>query len=351
MTLENEFRRCESLFEGIESSENVFESCETVRTCIAAVQSASLYSENEELDDVQTGVLKYLTLDYYLGVMLTKVPSIEARASSLSEARKSFEIFLTRVYRFNLLHSDEIKAFEAYFPGSTHSGKEEAVDDDSEGSSSSAMTKRVVPPSMTREMKISHFKREKECKSRIDYLKAKMRERVTRKSAAEEKDEEAMLAELELGDEEEELRELYLLQFSSYVRSTLHEISMLDQEMEILRHMEDTRASQPPLRGAEVEAAARARVSDSVWQDQTKRANILNLPGMPSSPSPQHESKGIEITKTGKGVNGQLLMQKEVVKAGVFRDSIAPPTMSLAEFGDMEKVSDLSTLVTKRSLQ
>ena len=50
------------------------------------------------------------------------------------------------------------------------------------------------------------------------------------------------------------------------------------------------------------------------------------------------ESRGIEITKTGKGVDGQLLMQKEIVKAGVFKDSIAPPTMSLAEFGDMEKV-------------
>lgn len=353
MSLETEYNRSSKLFEDVvegEGAEPLETSLEVLRGCIAAVQRASLYSENEELEDVQTGVLKYLYLDYFMGMMLTKVASIEARAASLSAARKSFEIFLSRAHRFKLMHTDEEKAFEMFFPGSTGTEREilsNGADDEEEASSSSSMTRKAAPPSITREMKIAKYKREKECKIRIDYLKKKVRERGQRKlktGGGDDKDEEAMLAELEVGDEEEELRELYLLQFASYVRGALDEISSIDQEIEILRHMERTRASQPPpMSAAEIEAAARARVPDSVWNDPTKRANILNLPGMPSVPTPIGESKGIEITKTGKGIDGQLLMQKEIVKAGVFKDSIAPPTMSLAEFGDMEKVRFLSS--------
>ena len=268
MSLESEFEKSLKVFENVVEGEgadlSLGESLEVLRACIATVQRASLYSENEHLEDVQTGVLKYLYLDYFLGMMLTKVTSIEARAASLSEARKAFEIFLSRAYRFRLMHVDEEREFEMHYPGSTGTEKEILNGDDEEASSSSSSgIRKSMPQSITREMKISKFKREKECKTRIDYLKKKEQERNQRnqkRGGGDDKDEELMLYELELGDEEEELRELYLLQFASYVRGTLDEISHIDTEMELLRHMERTRASQPPMRGAEVEAAARARV-------------------------------------------------------------------------------------------
>lgn len=44
---------------------------------------------------------------------------------------------------------------------------------------------------------------------------------------------------------------------------------------------------------------------------------------------------GLTVTKTYKQ-GGQLMLTKEVVKATVFGDRIAPPSMSLEEFADKE---------------
>ena len=342
---------------------DVLESCEFVRGCIAAVKSASVFSENEELDDVQTGVLKFFHLEYFLARMLTQVTSMDQRAACLSAAKKSLEMFLRRAFHFGLMHEDEVKTLEAFFPGSTDADVERREgEEEQEGYDEDAVVtaarKAYAPPPQSRDEKIAKFKREKECKQRIDYLQGKVRVRRARaaqassssssssgssSSSSSSSSEDDMLAELELGDEEEELRELYLLQFGSYIRGGLDELSLIGQELDMLRHMAQMRKNQPPARGAEAEAAARARVSESVWQDQVKRGNIMGLPGQASAPYPHGDSPGIEVTRTGKSVDGQLLMRKEVVKAGVFKDSMAPPTMSLAEFGDLEKVSSSSS--------
>jgi hypothetical protein len=369
MALEQNFVKASELFEvlvnrGNDRGIDVLESCEFVRGCIAAVKSASVFSENEELDDVQTGVLKFFHLEYFLARMLTQVTSMDQRAACLSAAKKSLEIFLRRAFHFGLMHEDEVKTFEAFFPGSTDADverragdkeeEEEGQEEYNEDAVVATATKAYAPPPQSRDEKIAKFKREKECKQRIDYLQGKVRIRRARTaqtssssgsssgSSGSSGSEDDMLAELELGDEEEELRELYLLQFGSFIRGGLDELSLIGQELDMLRHMAQMRKNQPPAQGAEAEAAARTRVSESVWQDQVKRGNIMGLPGQASTPYSHGDSPGIEVTRTGKSVDGQLLMRKEVVKAGVFKDSIAPPTMSLAQFGDLEKVSSSS---------
>ena len=148
----------------------------------------------------------------------------------------------------------------------------------------------------------------------------------------------ASMAAVFLGDEEEEVRELYLLQLSTYIRKALDEIPLLNQELQMLEHMEKLRKQQPSSSSSEKEAAGKDKVlSDSIWQDPVKRANILHLPGTGSHPV-DGESQGIEVTRTGNAPDGSLLMTKEIVRAGVFRDSIAPPTMTVEQFGELEKV-------------
>lgn len=192
-------------------------------------------------------------------------------------------------------------------------------------------------------MKIAKFKKEKEDKGRIAYLNEKIERRKAAKQRNKAKcdDDEDMLEQLELGDEEAEARECYLLQLSLYMRNGLDEIHLLNQELQMLQHMEKLRQQEPSRQqSAESVEAAKAKVlSGSIWADPERRANILSMPGVGSRPDPLGESHGIEVTRTGNAPDGSLLMTKEVVKAGVFKDSIAPPTMTIEEFGDLEKVS------------
>ncbi len=240
------------------------------------------------------------------------------------------------------MSTDDVKLLEIYFPNSTGAVTEVSrsigFDDENE---KDLIAVQAARPRETREIKIAKFKKEKEENSRIEYLQMKCERRMKLKcrnqGGSDEEDE--MLAELELGDEEEELRELYLLQLSTYIRKALNEIPLLNQELQILEHMENLRKQEPSRFSAtEKEAAAKDKIlCDSIWQDPLKRANILHLPGTGSHP-PEGESRGIEVTRTGNAPDGSLLMTRETVRAGVFRDSIAPPTMTVEQFGELEKV-------------
>ena len=68
------------------------------------------------------------------------------------------------------------------------------------------------------------------------------------------------------------------------------------------------------------------------------RTNISSLPTLPDLP-PIGSGPGIEITKTSKGLDGNVLMNKETIKANVFVPSMQGPSMTLEEFGDLEKAA------------
>lgn len=316
----------------------VDEGVEKTRKAIVNAREASLYSENEEVDEIQTPMLKYLFLEFYLGKMLTHKMSMDERLSSLKAAKRSLATFLERCFRLQVLNADDIKLLESYFPGSTNisSGVSRGFGIDEED----VVTVQAARPKETREMKIAKFKKAKEDNARIEYLQKKRgrRMKLKHRNQGRADDEDEILLELELGDEEEEVRELYLLQLSTYIRKALDEIPLLNQELQMLEHMEKLRKQQPSSSSSEKEAAGKDKVlSDSIWQDPVKRANILHLPGTGSHPV-DGESQGIEVTRTGNAPDGSLLMTKEIVRAGVFRDSIAPPTMTVEQFGELEKV-------------
>ncbi len=45
---------------------------------------------------------------------------------------------------------------------------------------------------------------------------------------------------------------------------------------------------------------------------------------------------GISVTKLTKTTDGQIIVNRETIKSTIFGSSIAPPTMSLEEFGDIQ---------------
>lgn len=77
------------------------------------------------------------------------------------------------------------------------------------------------------------------------------------------------------------------------------------------------------------------------YSNKSSHQNNKNTPNfMPSLPpmtsdEEQRLSQGISVTKTSV-VDGELRTQREIVKANVFGMGIAPPTMTLEEFAELE---------------
>lgn len=105
---------------------------------------------------------------------------------------------------------------------------------------------------------------------------------------------------------EEETRELYILTLQSFAREALDELDLLAEEMALL----------------------------------AMREEIMNQTVTSSSSSalspPAHE--GISVMRTYK-VGEQLMMSRETVKSNVFGFGIPPPSMTIEEFGDLEKAA------------
>lgn len=142
-----------------------------------------------------------------------------------------------------------------------------------------------------RNFKIEKYKRERVAQQRMAEIN-----RLLRLSAADKGI-----------DYEEEQRELYVLLLQSFIRDTIDDLDLIDDELAMLRMREESLA-------ASGDSAASS-----------------------SSAAPPPVSSGISVTRTFK-VGDKLMMSRDTVKANVFGMGIAPPTMSLEEFGDLQKM-------------
>jgi hypothetical protein len=239
-----------------------------------------------------------------------------------------------------------------------------------------------VSPEEQRNLKVARFRREQESKKRVKALRAMLASRrggrivsggvaASKHDAAEGEregegeggreggirvglgqgsgngDGEGHGSEDE-GDEEEELREIYILQLQSFARNALDEVPLIEQEQVMLSLMRSMRAQEMNSAGAAAGAGeggsgGPGRAQDGRFNDRNDptgraRANIAQLPTLPALPPPG-TGPGIEITRTSKGADGSVLMDKETIRANVFVPSMQGPSMTLEEFGDMEKAA------------
>lgn len=72
-----------------------------------AVRVAALFSPNEEMDDVPTGTLRFLMLDFWRGALLQRCADMNARQRALRGARAALLGFLTRLQRLGALPKGE----------------------------------------------------------------------------------------------------------------------------------------------------------------------------------------------------------------------------------------------------
>lgn len=108
-----------------------------------------------------------------------------------------------------------------------------------------------------------------------------------------------------------------ILILQSSARDAIDDVDMLQQELEMLAVRQDL-MQQSQSRGSDVASSS---------------SYMPDLPGPTPDPS---NRPGISVTRTFKA-GDQLILSRDTVKASVFGPGIAPPSMTLAEFGDLQR--------------
>ena len=81
--------------------------------CLRLIKALSLFSPNEELEDISTQNLQFLTVDYLLADLLLKSYD-DTRLASLRRTSQLLENFLDRLDRYEMLSSGDRKLYERF---------------------------------------------------------------------------------------------------------------------------------------------------------------------------------------------------------------------------------------------
>jgi len=273
----------------------ISETVALIEQCALAVDREYLISKNEEFDDIQTQTLKFFFLDYYEAKCYQSFKGMEDRLNNVLSSKSSLNTFLQKCTRFGLLHEE-----------------------DRDYMKSSAMS-----ADLKRNAKIDKFKRDRAAKARINEIQRMMY--IARKDGEV--------------DQEKELRELYVTQIQCYAREAIDDLDMLQQEMAMLRfHAEQQRDQESRGDNAGSEgSAADGRLNN---RRAGKPDSGMFLDNYGQAQQQQHQGPGISVTRTFK-VGDQIMFSRETVKSGVLGSHIAPPTVTLEEYGDQVKAEAL----------
>ncbi|KAM9834863.1 immunoglobulin-binding protein 1 isoform X1 [Syngnathus typhle] len=233
-----------------------------------------LFSLNEELDEIATADLKYLLSPALLGALTMKLTGRDKRLEIVQTARAYFMDFLKRCKDYNISHF--------HLPESVN---ESPISDEAAKNAPSACTPmpstfNLVAMAAQRQAKIERYSQKKELEARLLDVRRSV----------------------ESGQADDETsRDFYLLNVRKWVILCLDEVQSIDQEMEILKSMDQmqlgaaqpAKLSRPPMRpfiltkdamqaqvfGAGYPSLPTMTVDD--WYDQHKKHGVLPDQGVP----------------------------------------------------------------------
>jgi len=231
---------------------------------------------------------------------------IKDRREHLLNAKISLNNYIEICKKFNIINDDD-KMF---------------IDTDNNN------TTTTMNDNTRRTLKIAKFKREKEAKETMKALLIKMNIEAKRVPDYES---------IEALDDDDDTKQLLLLQFQSYIRDAIDEIVLINQEIDLLDHMSELKELEDEF-GSKQNRAPPPKSSIEI----TTEIGKANVSYLPSRDYPdQRDEKGLSITRLDK-IDDQLIVTRDNIKANVFTPSMAPPTISLEEFADMEKEKALA---------
>ncbi|KAJ6133996.1 hypothetical protein N7523_000318 [Penicillium sp. IBT 18751x] len=255
--------------------------------CQRQISILSLFSSNESLDDVSTGDIPYMTLEYHLAELVQRGPTSD-REAVLRRALEQYETFITRLDEYELLTEGDKKLLEQYMANPS--------------------TFTLAPMSdaaARRDVKVKRFREEKELKQKLEYLARN---------------------EARLQSDDDDTRRLYLAELRLYIHQTFQSLDLLVQELSMLALMknappppdpqpEDVRQRVGGLGGANY--SDRLDPSISQLLGRGRGGPILNSKGKPMQPF-------------------TLLDRRTQLQQGVFRSGHNLPTMTIDEYLEEE---------------
>ncbi|KAK5146259.1 type 2A phosphatase-associated protein 42 [Cryomyces antarcticus] len=266
--------------------ENLTAAITAYEECLRIADRVSLFSPNETLEDIASGDLQYLLLNYYVAELLQRVNGGDRKALLL-RARAAYERLLKMLDQYDILSPSDTNLYEKYR--------------DDPGSFSTASK---TDPSARRETKISRFREEKDLKKKLEYLRQ---------------------TPTALQNDEAALRDLLMTNITLCTHRAFQSLESIAQELQIL-----SLAPPPPLPGQQqpIDDRQRNGRNQNGYSDRLD-APLSQLSGGLSGPI---------LSKDGKPLRPfTLLDTRQTVQDGVFRPDHSLPTMTIDEYLEEEK--------------
>ncbi|CAI4035507.1 hypothetical protein SMKI_13G1560 [Saccharomyces mikatae IFO 1815] len=260
----------------------------------------ALFSVNETIDDVSTTSIKFLAVDYYLGLLISRRQSNDSNVTQkqsmkLIYLKKSIESsvnFLTILQDYKILNpliGEKLGYFkDRYEPQLSELYAQPKNDKD------------LSAAQLKREEKIKLFQRNKEIDAKLHHLESNLKN------------------DDEDHDHDELLRELYLMRLEQFSLNTFNNIEQNLYECEMLSNFLKSTAHQNKSSSARIQKESSA--SDST--DFTDKLESINKPLI--------DKKG-QVLRNFTLVDKRQQLQQKVRGYGQYG-----PTMSVEEFLDKE---------------
>jgi len=261
----------------------------TYEDCLKLADRLSLFSPNETIEDIASGDLQYLLINFRLGDLFLWVADLDRKAV-LEKARQAYERHLSLLDHYDLLQLADKKLYNTY------------AEDPSNFSTISA-----ADPNARRNAKIANFKQEKELKRKLEFL--------AQNPAYIQNNEDAV-------------RDLHLANLNLCTHNTFQSLETMNRELEVLAMAPPT-----PLTGPEVlERDYRERMGIHRGQDYSDRLD------RPISEILGGGNAGPILGQNGKPLRPfTLLDSRQRLQEGVFRSGHNLPTMTIDEYLEEER--------------
>jgi len=262
-----------------DQDQDVFRAIENFNNVNTAMASLALISPNELAQDVNTEDLQYILADFYLADLHSKVNDMPNRLRNLESSTGYYFRFLSRCEELQLISQKDLKEWKTQEEGA------------------------APDPGAARQWKIEKFRKEQALNKRIQDLSEQIQ---NAKHSLEAGDDNADLEELE--------RELLIITIEKSVSHALSEMKSIEEEKQLLQRF-----------APQVQEAALVHGSEKEDHRIKQR------------PEPSENRQGLMLTHLSKNDRtGEVMAQRERFKAGVFKPTVAPPTMTLEELAEIE---------------
>ncbi|RDW69818.1 hypothetical protein BP6252_08838 [Coleophoma cylindrospora] len=255
--------------------------------CRQLTDRLSLFSPNESLEDITSGDLQYLLINYRLGDLIL-LKNDKDRKDILQKARDAYEQYLSLLEHYDIFSTSEKKLYTTYVEDAT-----------------SFSTISTSDPAARRGAKIANFKQEKELKKKLEFL--------AQNPAYLEKDEDA-------------IRELQLTNITLCTHNTFQALESMNRELDVL-------AMAPPTPGPTPEALEHDYRERNGLRGERDYSDRLDRRDLLSS-----ANTGPILSQSGKPLRPfTLLGDRQTVKDGVFGPGHNLPTMTIDEYLEEER--------------